>query len=68
VHGLPLPDDESRVATITGETATPLHLGSNGDHNIVFSPEYAGTLEVTFRTKPWGLMGNWHTTQEYIQS
>lgn len=63
VHGLPLPDDESRIKNM-GEMSLN-HL-RNGDHNIVLSPAYPATLEAKFQTKPWGLTGEWHTIQEYI--
>ena len=63
VHGLPLPDDESRV----------YHLGElpfgfqRFDHSVVPSPACPGTVKAMFRTKPWGPLGEWQTITEYIK-
>lgn len=64
LHGLPLPDDESRIYDL-GE----MHLDyKNIIHSVVMpSPVYPGTLEAEFRTKPWGLLGDWQTKTEYIK-
>lgn len=56
VHGLPFPDDESRVAKDMDATVS-----------VVFSPAYPAMLATEFKTKPWGLTGAWHTTHEYIK-
>lgn len=63
VHGLPLPDDQSRVQTVSD---LPLNL-CNDNYNIVLSPTSPVILEAKFRTKPWGLTGEWHTIREYIK-
>lgn len=63
VHGLPLPDDESRVYNLS---EMPFDLRKL-DYNIVPSPAFPCTLEVVFRTKPWGILGEWQTTTEYIK-
>lgn len=63
VHGLPLPDDASRVHN-QGEM--PFGFRMFG-HSIVPSPTFPGTLEAVFQTKPWGPLGEWHTTTEYIK-
>ncbi|KAL2857744.1 hypothetical protein BJY01DRAFT_202002 [Aspergillus pseudoustus] len=63
LHGLPLPDDGSRIYN-QGE----IPFGARKfDHGIVLSPACPGTLEFVFRTKPWGLLGAWQTTTEYIK-
>ncbi|KAL1888290.1 hypothetical protein Sste5346_009682 [Sporothrix stenoceras] len=58
VHGLPLPDDESRV------TGKEIDVTSS---YLVLSPAFPAMLETEFKTKPWGVAGEWHTTQEYIK-
>lgn len=63
LHGLPLPDDESRVYR-TGETPADFQTF---DHNIVPSPACPGTLEVLFRTKPWGLSREYQESTEYLK-
>ena len=62
LHGLPLPDDESRIYN-PGEM--PFDFLKSG-HSIVPSPACPGTVEAVFQTKPWGLLGEWQTTTEYI--
>ncbi|CAK7230960.1 hypothetical protein SCUCBS95973_007750 [Sporothrix curviconia] len=64
VHGLPLPDDESRVQTVGESPPSSLR---NDDQSIVISPVIPATLEIAFRTKPWGLTGDWLSTDVYIQ-
>lgn len=63
VHGLPLPDEESRIYNLE---EVPLNYNTFV-HNVMPSPIYPGTLEITFRTKPWGLLGEWHAYTEYIK-
>lgn len=63
LHGLPLPDDESRIYDL-GEMPFD---SRKFDHSIVPSPAYPGTLKAVFRTKPWGLLGEWRETTEYIK-
>jgi len=63
VHGLPLPGDEARVQSHGKLSSESWEY----DHSIVPSPNCPGTLEVLFQTKPWGLMGDWHTTTEYLE-
>ncbi|KAE9966736.1 hypothetical protein EG328_008639 [Venturia inaequalis] len=63
LHGLHLPDDESRVYKI-GETSADVQILP---HNIVPSPACPGTLEVVFRTKPWGLSGGYREIKEYLK-
>ncbi|OAA59536.1 Zn(2)-C6 fungal-type DNA-binding domain protein [Niveomyces insectorum RCEF 264] len=63
LHGLPLPDDESRVYH---PDETPFDV-QQLDHSIVLSPAYPGTLAIEFRTKPWGLLGAWQIVTEYIK-
>jgi len=58
VHGLPLPDDGSRIYKMGETPFDPL--------KFVTSPNYPGTLEIVFRTKPWGLLGEWHEVKEHI--
>jgi hypothetical protein len=52
LHGLPLPDERSRVSHL-GEL--PFDFRKLG-HKIVLSPAYPGTLEAVFQTKPGGLV------------
>jgi hypothetical protein len=63
LHGLPLPDDGSRIYNL-GEM--PVNF-RKFDHSIVPSPACPGMLEAVFRTKPWGLLGEWQTTTELIK-
>ncbi|KAL1853788.1 hypothetical protein Plec18170_005180 [Paecilomyces lecythidis] len=63
VHGLPLPDDESRIYS-PGEMSFRFR---KFNHSIVASPAYPGMLQAVFRTKPWGLLGGWQTITEYIK-
>ncbi|KAL6903851.1 hypothetical protein GGI43DRAFT_421392 [Trichoderma evansii] len=63
LHGLPLPDDESRIYNL-GEM--PLNFKKH-NNIIVPSPVYPGTLKAVFRTKPWGLLGEWQINTEYIK-
>ncbi|KAH7142616.1 hypothetical protein B0J13DRAFT_555869 [Dactylonectria estremocensis] len=63
LHGLPLPDDTSRTYNL-GDMPFDVR---KFNHSIVPSPAYPGTLEAVFRTKPWGLLGEWQTTTEYIK-
>lgn len=63
VHGLPLPDDQSRIYN-PGEVPFDFR---KFDHSVVPSPACPGTLEAVFQTKPWGLLGEWQTTTEYIK-
>ncbi|PTB34829.1 uncharacterized protein TrAFT101_008145 [Trichoderma asperellum] len=63
LHGLPLPDDESRIYHL-GEI--PLDY-KEFNYSVMPSPVYPGTLEAVFRTKPWGLLGEWQSTTEYIK-
>lgn len=63
VHGLPLPDDESRIYN-PGETPFDFRKSY---HDIVPSPAYPGTVGIVFQTKPWGLLGEWQTITEYIK-
>ncbi|KPM42123.1 hypothetical protein AK830_g4429 [Neonectria ditissima] len=63
VHGLPLPDDQSRIYNL-GETSLDFR---KLNYSIVPSPASPGTLEAVFRTKPWGLLGEWQTITEYIK-
>lgn len=63
LHGLPLPDNSSRRYNV-GEMPSKFRTFN---HNIVPSLEFPGTLEVVFRTKPWGLLGEWLITTEYIK-
>jgi hypothetical protein len=63
LHGLPLPNDESRIYNL-GEMSSNFR---KFDHTIVPSPTCPGTLEAVFQTKPWGLLGEWQTTTEYIK-
>lgn len=63
LHGLPLPDDESRIYNL-GEI--PLDY-NKFNHSVMPSPIYPGALEAVFRTKPWGLLGEWQTNTEYIK-
>ncbi|KAL3455684.1 hypothetical protein BJX64DRAFT_59033 [Aspergillus heterothallicus] len=65
LHSLPLPDDESRVYS-KGEMA--FDDLSKLEHGVVLSPACSGTLQFVFRTKPWGLLGGWRTTTEYIRA
>jgi hypothetical protein len=62
IHSLPLPDDNSRVYNL-GE----MPFNFRKFTSIVPSPAYPGTLEAVFQTKPWGLLGEWHTITEYIK-
>jgi hypothetical protein len=63
LHGLTLPDRESWVHN-QGEMASDL---SELDHTGVSSPSFSSVLEANFRTKPWGLLGEWQTITEYIK-
>ncbi|KAF4964402.1 hypothetical protein FSARC_7667 [Fusarium sarcochroum] len=63
LHGLTLPDDESRIFT---PSEMPFDYQRFG-HGIVPSPAFPCTLEARFRTKPWGLLGEWQETIEYIK-
>lgn len=63
LHGLHLPDDESRVYRID---ETPADF-QRFDRNIVPSPACPGTLEVVFRTKPWGLSREYQEIKEYLK-
>jgi hypothetical protein len=63
LHGLPLPDDESRIYNL-GEIPFDSH---QSNHSIVPSPACPGTVEAVFWTKPWGLLGEWQTTTDYIK-
>lgn len=63
LHGLHLPDDESRRYRF-GETSADVHIFP---HSIVPSPACPGTLEVVFRTKPWGLSGEYQEIKEYLK-
>ncbi|CAK7205456.1 hypothetical protein SEUCBS139899_008231 [Sporothrix eucalyptigena] len=65
VHGLPLPDDTSRVAVDASPSSIVSYDGH--DNNVVISPVSSATLEVAFWTKPWGLTGDWQSTEVYIQ-
>jgi hypothetical protein len=63
VHGLPLPDDQSRIYN-------PIESSfdfRNPDYTVVPSPACPGTIEVVFQSKPWGLLGEWQTITEYIK-
>ncbi|CAI0645137.1 unnamed protein product [Colletotrichum noveboracense] len=63
LHGLPLPDDESRIYNVC---ELPFDF-RKFDQSIVPSPTYPGTLEAMFQTKPWGLLGEFQTITEYIK-
>lgn len=63
LHGLPLPDDESRIYDL-GEEPRDFR---KFHHSVVLSPVYPGTLEAVFQTKPWGLLGEWQIITEYIE-
>jgi hypothetical protein len=63
VHGLPLPSDDSRSYNL-GEMPFDHR---KFDHSIVPSLYCPGTLEAVFQTKPWGLLGEYQTTREYIK-
>ncbi|KAJ4249103.1 hypothetical protein NW762_012437 [Fusarium torreyae] len=63
LHGLTLPDDESRIFNPDER----LFDFQYSEHNIVSSPAYPCTLEAKFRTKPWGLLGEWQEITEYIK-
>lgn len=63
VYGLPLPSDEPRIYN---PNETPFDL-RNIDYTIVPSPACPGTIKFVFQTKPWGLLGEWHTTTEYLK-
>ncbi|KAM0554831.1 hypothetical protein ACHAPJ_006564 [Fusarium lateritium] len=63
LHGLTLPDDESRIFN---PDERPFDF-RKFEHNIVSSPAYPCTLEAKFRTKPWGLLGEWQEITEYIK-
>jgi hypothetical protein len=63
VHGLPLPDNESLVCNLG---AVPRDSKKLID-GIVLGPASAGMLKAEFQTKPWGLLGDWHTITEYIE-
>lgn len=63
VHHLPLPDETSRVYN-----RRQMHLDSwKFDHSIVPSPAFPATLKAEFRTKPWGIMGEWQVITEYLK-
>ncbi|TID27049.1 hypothetical protein E6O75_ATG01542 [Venturia nashicola] len=63
LHGLHLPDDDSRMYRI-GETSAEFR---KLDHNIVPSPVCPGTLEVVFLTKPWGPSKEYQEITEYLE-
>ncbi|KAJ5936594.1 hypothetical protein N7466_003044 [Penicillium verhagenii] len=63
VHGLPLPDDDSRVSAL-GDM--PFDFGKF-DHSVVSGAACPGILKAVFQTKPWGLWGEWQTITEYIE-
>lgn len=63
VHGLPLPDDQSRIYN---PTETPFDFRKSDD-DFVPSPACPGTIEAIFQTKPWGQLGEWQTITEYIK-
>lgn len=63
VHGLPLPDDQSRIYN---PAETPFDF-RRSDHGFVPSPACPGTIEAIFYTKPWGQLGEWQTITEYIK-
>ena len=63
LHGLNLPDDESRIYHVE---ELPFDF-RKFDHSIVPSPACPGTLEVVFLTKPWGLLEEFQTIKEHIK-
>ncbi|KAF2647773.1 hypothetical protein K491DRAFT_699414 [Lophiostoma macrostomum CBS 122681] len=65
VHGQPLPGDDSRIFS-PGEMRAAFD-SRQYDYNIVPSPAYPGTLAFRFYTKPFGLLGEWQSTNEYIK-
>jgi hypothetical protein len=63
LHGLTLPDEDSRMYNL-GKMSPDFR---KSDLSIVPSPAYPGTLKAVFHTKPWGLLGEWHSITEYIK-
>ncbi|KAI9167839.1 hypothetical protein HJFPF1_03978 [Paramyrothecium foliicola] len=63
VHHLPLPGEVSQIYKLS-ETSPSLQKSSR---NIVPSPACPCVLKIVFYTKPWGLLGQWQTTTEYIE-
>ncbi|KAJ5768725.1 hypothetical protein N7520_003284 [Penicillium odoratum] len=63
VHGLPLPNDGSRIYSMS---KTPFSF-RNYDHNFVTSPAYPGMLKAVFQKKPWGLLGQCQIITEYLK-
>jgi hypothetical protein len=65
VNGQEFPDETSRLHGLPlGEMPFDFR---KFEHSIVPSPAYPGTLEAEFRTKPWGLFGEWQSVTEYIK-
>jgi hypothetical protein len=59
VHGLVLPDDTARIYAKGEVPFDPW--------KFVPSPTCPGILEIFLKTKPWGVLGEWHTIVEYVQ-
>jgi hypothetical protein len=62
LYGVHLPSDLSRIYNL-GELPGEFR---NIDRTIVPSPALPGYIEINFQTKPWGVLGPFHTITEYL--
>lgn len=63
IYYLPLPDDSDRIRCLGG-------IGSEfqkSEHSITPSLASFDMIKVELQSKPWGLLGEWHTVTEYIK-